>query len=78
MGGALAFDTGPSREGVGRLRLTEAPLTGTELMHVAVFPSHRGLQHVMQLCQGCVWREPAVDARRAVWSRATCPFGKAA
>jgi peptidoglycan/LPS O-acetylase OafA/YrhL len=41
---------GRVNEGSGGFSPDEAPLTGTELMHVPVIPSHRGLEHVVPTC----------------------------
>src|SRR5277367_6330686 len=63
--GALAFHPRVAHEWVRGFRAAEAPLTGTELMHVFVVPSHRDLQHVVQLRQGqsCGNQYAAPDGR---------------
>lgn len=56
---------GQTHEPFIRVRRPEQRPPDTEVMHVAVFPPHRYLQHVMQLRQGQIrrYQQPAPDRR---------------
>src|SRR5664279_343942 len=63
--GAFAGGTRQSHEPLIRIGCSEPLLTDAKLMHVAVFPPHGQLQHVMQLFQSQIRRhqQPAPDRR---------------
>src|SRR5271170_7280096 len=63
--GGLAFHPRVPHEWVRGFWAAEAPLTGTELVHVFVVPSHHDLQHVVQLrqAQTCRNQYAAPDGR---------------
>jgi len=64
--GALVAHQRHPHEPVVRGRRSESPLADEEFMHMAVLPSHRTLQHVVQLRQS---RAPVAEARSVGWRR---------
>ncbi len=47
---ALIFYPRHFHAAIFRVRCSEAPFSGVEFMHMAVKPTHCGLQHIVQLC----------------------------
>jgi len=66
--GPLIAYGGQAHEPVVCIRFPEPLLTDAEVMHVAVFPPHSQLQHVMQLLQGQIRGHQQPTPNR--WARA--------